>query len=479
MGEANVHTTQIPGGWLRAYAADLFTRLGLSHALGSTHQGERDIEAVLGYKAHLTYQDFKHAYLRYDLAQRLVNAYPEDTWAQFPTVREDDEEAHDTQFEQDWKTLVKRLDLQTQLPLADVQANLGHYSILLIGLRNQPNLSLPAEPVHGVNDVMFLQRYSEEFVTIEAFGTDASRPDYQRPVKYLLHTGVTPSDLLRRPNYGVQGTLVDASRVIHIPGEYRLDDDIYGLPVLEAVYNKLVDLLKVVGGSAEMFWRDAKRRITITQQDGFRVDPDVREQMKEDVENFQHGLKDFLGLEGYQVQALAGTVANPREHFNILIQSIAGTCRYPQRVLLGTEEGKLAGVKDDSRYLSRVGSRQVRYAEPTLLRALIDRLIQFGALRIRVPDYTVDWGALHTLSEAERAAIAKDWAAAFTAYAGPGMADSVVTREEFRVLHAGLPEVPELGTLVEVAPVDETLTPPAVPSPAPAADQGPAAGAAA
>jgi len=479
MTETNGHTTQLPGGWLRAYAADLFSRLGLSHALGSTHRGERDIEAVLGYKGHLTYQDFKRAYLRYDLAQRLVNAYPEDTWAQFPTVREDDEEAHDTPFEQDWKTLVERLDLQTQLPLADIQANLGHYSILLLGFRNQPVLSVEAERVRSIDDVLFLQRYSEEYVTIHAFGTDASRPDYQRPTQYLLHTGATPADLLRRPNMGVQGTVVHASRVIHIPGEYRLDDDIYGLPVLEAVYNKLVDLLKVVGGSAEMFWRDAKRRITITQQEGFRVDPDVRAQMQEDVQNFQHGLKDFLGLEGYQVQALAGTVANPREHFNILIQSIAGTRAIPQRVLLGTEEGRLAGHQDDDAYQRRVGSRQVRYAERVMLRALIDRLVALGALTRQAPTYQVDWGALHTLSEAERAAIAKDWASAFTTYAGPGMADSVVTREEFRVLHVGLPEVPELGTLVEVAPVDETLTPPTLPGTVPAADHPSAPGAAA
>jgi hypothetical protein len=121
----------------------------------------------------------------------------------------------------------------------------------------------------------------------------------------------------------------------------------------------------------------------------------------------------------------------------------------------------------------------VRYAERTMLRALIDRLVALGALAQRTPTYKVDWGTLHTLSEAERAAIAKDWAAAFTAYAGPGMADSVVTREEFRVLHAGLPEVPELGTLVEVAPVDETLTPPALPGTPPAAGQGSASGAAA
>jgi len=469
-GTANGHTTRMPGGWLRTAAADLVSRLGIAALLGSTHQGMRDIEGVLGYKDRLSYQDYKRAYLRYDLAQRLVNAYPEDTWAQFPTVQEDDQEAHDTRFEADWKTLVERLDLQTQLPLADIQANLGHYSVLLLGLRNQPNLALEAAPVRSIDDVLFLQRYSEEFVTIQAFGTDASRPDYQRPTQYLLHTGVTPSDLLRRPNYGVQGTVVHASRIIHIPGEYRLDDDIYGLPVLEAVYNKLVDLLKVVGGSAEMFWRDAKRRITITQRDGFRVDPDVREQLKEDVESFQHGLKDFLGLEGFEAQALAGTVANPREHFNILIQTIAGTRAIPQRILLGTEEGRLAGHQDDTTYQRRVGSRQVRYAESVILRAVIGRLVSLRALTPTVATYTVDWGTLYTLSDAERAAIAKDWATAYDLYAGKGLADTVVTREEFRARHTDFPEVPELGSLVEVAPVDETLlspqTPDAVQAPA-------------
>ena len=118
--------------------------------------------------------------------------------------------------------------------------------------------------------MLYLQPYSEEFVTIEAFGWDAGLPTYGLPTRYRLTTGQEAQDTLKRPRTDApRGTLIDASRVLHIPGELRLDDAVYGLPYLEAVYNKLTDLLKVVGGGAEGFWRDARRRIALELQEGF------------------------------------------------------------------------------------------------------------------------------------------------------------------------------------------------------------------
>ena len=68
--------------------------------------------------------------------------------------------------------------------------------------------------------------------------------------------------------------LVHASRVIHV-AEDILDDEVYGIPRLEPLYNYLDDLLKVVGGSAEMFWLDAKRRLVFSLRDEYTTSPEM------------------------------------------------------------------------------------------------------------------------------------------------------------------------------------------------------------
>jgi hypothetical protein len=462
-------TTSIPQ-WvqpiLRSYAA-LSSRLGLSHALGSTHDGMRDIEAVLGYKRDLSYADFKRAYVRGDLAKRIVTAWPDATWSQSPLMQDDPDSDDPTPYEQAWMDLDTRLGIYRTLSHADLLAQLGHYAVVLLGLRGQTDLRQEAAPVRGPEDVLFLQPYSEELMVIETFGADASQPTYGKPELYRLvgaGTEDTTERGLRRPTRS--GRLVHASRVLHIPGQYGLDDpDIYGTPILEAVYNKLVDLLKVIGGGAEMFWRDAKRRIALEVQDGYQLTPEDAANLEQEAEEFQHGLRDFLRLMGVQAKALDGTVASPRDHFDTIMQSIAGTVRIPLRVLLGSERGELSSSQDQNEYLRQVAQRQVQYAEPRILRQLEERLLTLRALPAPKEASQVVWPNLWALSEVQQAAVTKDRASAIqsvtaslASYRGPGMGDTVITPEELRSLLATVWQSAELELAPELPPdVEEVV----------------------
>lgn len=459
MAETNgIPTT--PPSWfaaiLRSFAATS-SRLSLSHRLGSTHAGAREIEEVLGYKDRLVYADFKRAYVRYDLAQALVSIYPDATWSQPPTVTEDNDAETDTPFEAAWTELVDRLEVFRHLARADLLANLGHYAVLLVGLRNQANLGMEAAPVRRPEDVLYLLPYSEEMVKIEAFGTDPSQPTYAQPTMYRLVAGSVTEGVEREPPR--LGSLVHASRIIHIPGEYQLDDEVYGLPVLEAVYNKLVDLLKVVGGSAEMFWRDSKRRIALEVQDGYQLSEADAAILQTEAEEYEHGLRDFLRLMGVTAKDLSGVVASPKEHFDVIMQSIAGTRRIPLRRLLGSEVGQLASTQDESAFLQQVSRRQVKYGEARLLRPLVNRLVTLGALPEPAQRFTCDWGNIWALSELQQATVTKDRAtainqvmSALAQYRGPGLGDTVIAPEELRALLATVWQSSALDLPAEMPP---------------------------
>jgi hypothetical protein len=139
MTDTNGHTLPASPGLLRQFAAATARTLQEAFAPWPLAP-RRNLPAILGYKPELTYADYKQCYERRDLAHRLIRAYPEATWSQPPTVQEDDQDDALTPFEQAWQSLVMRLGVYAKLVRTDVLANLGQYSVLLIGLRGQPGL---------------------------------------------------------------------------------------------------------------------------------------------------------------------------------------------------------------------------------------------------------------------------------------------------------------------------------------------------
>lgn len=450
-GTATGHSTS--PGFLRAMSA-LVSRALLASRMGWMFQGERRIQEVLGYKAALCYADYKAWYERGDIAQRLVKAYPEATWSHPPTIQEDDAGEADTPFEVAWQDLSLRLGLFAKLERADILANLGQYSVLLIGLRGQSDLHAPAQRVRSADDVLYLTPYSEEFADIAAFDVDPGSPTFGQPSTYTLNfaRAIQASGRLSMPT--PRGT-VHASRVLHV-AEDLLDDEVYGLPRLMAVMNKLDDLLKVVGGSAEMFWRDAKRRIALELREGYRLEAAEEDTMSDEVAEYMHGLKDFIRVKGVDVENLSGLVASPKDHFDILLNVIAGATGIPKLLLMGSEAGELsASTEAQKAWLRRVNRRQQQYAEARMLRPLIDRLIALGALPEPANPYSIIWDNLFALSEGEQAIIAKDVATA-AATMSPGMPERVLPLPEFRERFWGLsPQSEYESELPDMAPEEE------------------------
>jgi hypothetical protein len=441
MADTNGHTTTPDPGLLRQFAAATARTLReIFHPW--QWQPQRNLSAILGYKPELTYTDYKRCYERRDIAHRLIRAYPEATWSQPPTVQEDDQTDVETPFEAAWNGLVTRLGVYERLVRTDVLANLGQYSVLLIGLRGQPDLAAPARRVRGPEDVLFLEPYSEAFAEIERMETDPASPLFGRPALYKVN--------FSRSGTGTRRVgLVHASRVIHV-AEDCLDDEVYGVPRLKPVFDRLDDLLKVVGGSAEFFWRGASRLLGLEGRDDYALQPGDEDVFKKAIEEFQYRLKDYIRVEGATIKELGGQAASPRDHFDILIDLIAGTTGIPKRILTGSERGELASTQDQEAWLQRILRRQTTFAEQRMLRPLLDRLLLLGALPTPEQPYTVVWENLFALSAAVQATVAKDIATALSQYAGPGMAETVVPIEEYRSTYLGLPPeseyaVPDIG----------------------------------
>lgn len=422
---------------LRTLSA-LGTRAALAARLGWAFSGDRKIHEILGYKTSLVYRDFKAKYSRQDLCNRIVKAYPEATWAQPPQVKEDDNDAAQTAFEAAWESLTQRLAVFERLRRADILANLGQYAVLVIGLRGQADLHNPARPVRSPEEILYLTPYSEEWATIERFEGNPASPTFGQPLLYRINFG--RSSDRGRAVLPVGPGLVHASRVIHI-AEDLLDDDVYGIPRLEPIYDRLDDVLKVVGGAGEGFWQDAKRRLVFALREGYQLKADDEAAFADEIEEFIHELRNFVRVEGVDVTPIQGQVASPEHHFTILLDVIAGATGIPKRILIGSERGELASSQDTETWLGRVTQRQQQFAEPRILRPLIDRLILFSALPQPAQPYTVVWENLFGLSEDQQATIAEKVASATQKFAqAEATGFNPLKREVFITEYLGLPE---------------------------------------
>ncbi len=438
---------------LRHMASDLTARAQLASIAGKTYKGKRDLYEVLGYARVLQPVDYRERYRRGDLSARIVEAFPKATWRGGAELIEDEDPEITTAFEEAWDDLNKRLSIWAVLQRADILAGLGWFSIILLGAPGP--LDQPLEKLSADN-LLFLAPYGTEEVTIDTLEEKTDDPRFGLPLFYTIkRAGINKATINKRVHW---------TRVIHL-ADNILDDRVYGSPTLERVWNRLDDLDKVVGGGSEAFWARVHQGIITKFDPNVKVDKTTIDNVKEQVDEFIHGLRRMLTLRGVDVDALGSDVSNFSPQVTSVISIISGATGIPQRILLGSERGELASTQDKTNWDERVSDRRRDFAEP-VVRQMVDRFIDLGVLP--EPDqYEVRWPDIEDLDDTQKAEVANSWSKLNSQAGG-----TVVTPEEIRDRVLGLPKLeeeappPEEKVVVEQpAPVPPTQpqAPPASP----------------
>lgn len=419
-------------------------------ALLTTFGGKRNVGKALGYKEVLTVPDYRARFARNEVANRVVKALPKATWKGGADVIDDDNPGIETPFESEWADLAERLNIWSKFLQADVLAGIGHYAILLIGAPGK--LEEPLTQC-AAKDIAYLQAYCEDDATIQRFDIDIHSPRFGMPEYYMVNrTNMSSPTAI---NSAVVGRLVHWTRVIHV-ADGLLDDNVYGEPRLQCIWNRLDDLEKVAGGGAEAFWRRADAGMQFDIDPTLDLDEPAKAKMKEQVEAYEHELKRTMTTRGVKVKQLGSDVADFSNSVNSIISLISAGTGIPQRVLMGSEQAKLASKMDRSNWDERVEDRRRDYATPYVVRPFIERMIGFGALpEPKTGAYDVRWTQLRVLDDEQRAQVAGQWAAL-----NKDMGETVVMPDEIRERVLGLPRLEY---------VQGDYTPPPAPSATPTA----------
>lgn len=371
---------------------------------------DRDINRECSYPDTITKQNYKEMYDRFGIASRVVDILPEECWAQIPDVYEI-EDASKTEFEKSWAEMQDAFQIFHYLNRADILSGIGQFGLILFGIGDGLSLDKPVagiDPLTGKGNgkvkypLLYLRVYDESVIEIESKETDIRNPRYGFPTMYKIQ--------VEDPQSGMQNhitTNVHWTRVLHI-ADNRISSEVYGTPRQQRVYNNLLDLRKILGGSGEMFWRGGfpGMAFKMNGDNGLQtVTDDAKDTMKDNIKDYFAGLDRSLLLENVEVQPLTPQVADPTGHIEMQTKAIAIAMGIPYRIFQGSEEAKQASTQDKRVWNERIMKRQRSYLTPMLVRPFIDRLIAYGVLP-EPKQFFVDWPDREAITDRDIADVA-------------------------------------------------------------------------
>jgi hypothetical protein len=214
------------------------------------------------------------------------------------------------------------------------------------------------------------------------------------------------------------------SRVVHV-ADNLMSSLVFGIPRMQSCFNRLLDLRKIKGGGAEMFWKGAFPGLAFELDPKFVADnPDIdKEGMKRDIAQYFDGLQRGLFLEGITAKSLEPTICdNPEKYVKVQLEAIACSLEMPLRVFLGSEEAKNASEQDGERWDKRLGRRNRMFTSPSIIRNFIDRLVAIGVMPPPTSkQYKIDWPDLSSPTTEDKANLSLKWTQALSQYVATGM----------------------------------------------------------
>ena len=398
-----------------------------AHWLSKLLDPRREIDRECGHPEVIEISDYSKMYRRGDVAARVVSLYPDEAWSEDPLIYETEEDEV-TAFETAWNDLIEQVPLFPNLHRADVLSGIGRFGVLLIGIddglsldQSVPTINDKGELVGGGEfHLIYLRPLDESVVKISSIEADVTNPRYGLPTTYEIN--FVDSNLGIGMETTQRSIKVHWSRIIHL-ADNRLNSEVFGMPRLEKVFNRILDLKKIAGGSGEMFWKGGFPGLSMETQptsgdEEITID---KEATKEQMEAYMNGLQRYLATEGLTARSLTVQVADPTPHMTLQLKLISVAMSVPWRVFVGSEAAQLASEQDIRSWNRRLNRRREEYLSPYVVRPFVERLILMGILPMPKAGFIVDWGDLNGMSDKEQADVGKIQTEAMSKYAQSGL----------------------------------------------------------
>lgn len=417
---------------LLAINAAALSRLSLSRHLTDPR---RDYEAECGYPVEPSAEDFQRLYDRDPIAARVNDVMVEEMWQVGYEVYESEDNVV-TEFESRVDRISEHLYGQESwlddeggspvieyLKRLDKMSGIGKYGIMVMGFDDGKPWNEPL--LRGAATKLLSCRvFPESQAKIAVLDSNPISRRYGHPVKYNV---LFNEAQLQYPVSGLNLTTheVHWTRVHHLADGLR-SSDVIGVERMRPVLNRLLDLYKLYGSSAEMFWKGAFHGISLETHPALGGDVAVdTAAIKDMMENYENGLQRWLSLMGMTAKTLAPTISDPTSQINAHIDAICIKLGVPRRVFIGSERGELASTQDDDAWNDRLRQRMRTHGTPRVVAPFYNKLIWAGVLPPPVRKFKVYWADLTSRSDADKATVGSTRTSALAQYMGSGAMEVV------------------------------------------------------
>lgn len=402
----------------------------------------RDLDDECGYPKHEWSSQEYYDLIMAEPMAAIVNAlYPLESWQVSPSVFEDEDAENATEWEEAWDALPQMLGIEPSyhageqgsliysfLQTADILSGVGRHGVILIGLKDGRGLTEPATPRKN-QELTFLRTFPEHQARVSQFQLDKNLPRYGWPEQYAIQFANPNTLQTGEINEPTSTEYVHWSRVVHLADDWHeaSASALFAWPRCRAVRNPLLDIRKIRGSSAEIYYKGGFGGHHIGTHPSLGGDVDVPfDEVKDMYEEYINGLQRAFVTSGMQVDPLAPDTTDPTPYMLTQIEAIAMKMRCPKRKLIGNETGERATEDDKKSWNGVIQSRNHRYVTPKVLCSFINRLINLGVLpKPRDKGYRIYWPDIYALSGMEQADILLKRTQAYSAYVSGGVEQMV------------------------------------------------------
>ena len=416
---------------LVTYATELMNRASLFARLGQQYGGDRDVYEALGYPLSITYDDYASRYSRQDIARAIINRPVQFTW-KGPVIITELGDGKEKVLEKAWIKLERKLQLKSKFVRLDKLASIGSYGVLLLGFNDVKKQDDWKNPVDKKsNKLLYVKPLGEGNAKIASYIKRTGDPRF----------GMVGSYDITLTNPGGESTttfVAHYSRVLHVVPEL-MESEVEGVPALKSVWNRLMDLEKLVGGSAEMFWRGARPGYQAIMDPDYTMGATMEAALEGQIDEYEKNLRRMIVNQGVEFKALESQVSNPKEHVEIQIDMISSITGIPKRVLMGSERGELSSAQDATGWLNVIQTRREEHAEINIIRPFVDMCIEYGILPSPITeDYQISWLDLFASSDKDKAEVGRIRATALREYVSNPLAAEIMPPTAFFDYFLGL-----------------------------------------
>lgn len=337
------------------HAEHLLTRrIEYARKVGLTFEGKRDVSNALGYQKRLRPGDFRARFKRGDIAKAIIKKLPCSTYRDGFTVVEKvasgDDSAGNSKFNNEVAELITRLNLPYVMQEAEILQRQGRYSVIYIVAPGEDiNVELTSDMVGGIDNITRLIPFHEEEASVTATEKDWTNARCGLPTEYQL----TTESGTKKCHW---------SRVIHIADSLTA----YGDPVLEHIWDRLDDRLKVIGAGSEMWWVNAVRKVLFDMDPEISLQPEDETDLDDDLDKMWHGQDPYAMTRGMTPKSLDVNLHSFADDQEAIERTIAAAEDYPHAVLFGNKTGRLAGIEDSEDYRRTVKAHGKNFSGPKI-----------------------------------------------------------------------------------------------------------------